>query len=73
MSELRKEFGKRLRRIRRMRDLSQEQLAEKTGISSDFVSTIERGLASPSFDTLQKLADVLEVHVSEFFPPPEEK
>ena len=56
-----------------MRDLSQEQLAEKAGITSDFVSTIERGLASPSFDTLQKLADVLEVHVSEFFPPPEDK
>ena len=73
MSELRKEFGQRLRRIRRMRDLSQEQLAEKAGITSDFVSTIGRGLASPSFDTLQKLADVLEVHVSEFFPPPEDK
>jgi transcriptional regulator with XRE-family HTH domain len=73
MSELKIKFGKKLRRIRRMRDLSQEQLAEKASMSADFISTLERGLSNASFETLQKLAEVLEVEVSELFTPIEEK
>jgi transcriptional regulator with XRE-family HTH domain len=73
MSELKKKFGKKLRMIRRMRDLSQEQLAERAAVSSDFISTLERGLSNASFETLQKLAEVLEVEVSEFFTPVEKK
>lgn len=56
-----------------MRDLSQEQLAEKASMSADFISTLERGLSNASFETLQKLAEVLEVEVSELFTPIEEK
>jgi transcriptional regulator with XRE-family HTH domain len=67
MSEIKIRFGKRLRKFRRNKDLTQEQLAELAGISVDFVSLIERGLSSPSFDTIQKLADILEVKYEAFF------
>ena len=67
MSDLKILFGKRLRKFRRNKDLTQEQLAEAVGVSVDFVSQIERGVNGPSFDTLQKLATVLEVQVEEFF------
>jgi len=67
MSDIKIRFGKRLRKFRRNKDLTQEQLAELAGISVDFVSLIERGLSSPSFDTIQKLADILEVKFEAFF------
>jgi len=47
--------------------LTQEQLAEVTGISVEFVSNIERGINAPSFDTLEKLAEVLNVSYVDLF------
>ena len=67
MSELRIQFGKRLRKLRRERDLTQDQLAEAAGISVDMLSNIERGVNAPSFETLAKLARVLGVRVRELF------
>lgn len=67
MSELRAQFGRRLRQLRRQKDLTQEQLAEAAGISVDMLSNIERGVNAPSFETLEKLAKVLGVHVKELF------
>jgi transcriptional regulator with XRE-family HTH domain len=73
MSDLKIRFGKRLRKLRRNMDLTQEQLAERCGVSADFISQVERGVNSPSFETIQKLAEILEVDASEFFFPPEKK
>lgn len=71
MSTLRYRFGKRLRFIRRQKDLTQEQLAEAVGISVEFLSNLERGINAPSFETLEKLAAVLAVPVQELFAFPE--
>jgi transcriptional regulator with XRE-family HTH domain len=73
MSELRNKFGKKLRRIRRDRDLTQEQLAEAIGVTMEFISRMERGHIGASFETIQKLADVLEVEVGELFQFPKDK
>ena len=73
MSTLRNDFGKRLRKIRRNQDLTQAQLAETIGVTMEFVSLLERGQTSPSFDTLEKLAKALGVSVSELFQFPEGK
>jgi transcriptional regulator with XRE-family HTH domain len=70
MSSLRRNFGKRLRSLRRGRDLSQELFAELLGISVDFLSLIERGRNSPSFDTLELIADRLHLPVKELFDFP---
>lgn len=66
-SQLREEFGKRVRYLRSTKRLTQEQLAERAGISVDFLSLIERGKNSPSFDNLQELSDALGVAVMELF------
>jgi transcriptional regulator with XRE-family HTH domain len=71
MSEVKLRFGKRLRKIRRNQDLTQAQLAELVGVSVDFISLIERGMSSPSFETIQKFGEILGVDFSEFFLPPE--
>lgn len=64
---LRKKFGKRLRYFRVIREMSQEQLAERAGISVDFVSLVERGINAPSFETLEAISTALQVEVSEMF------
>jgi len=73
MSDIKKRFAKRLRKIRRSRDLTQEQLADMVGGSLNFIGQLERGESAPSLETVQKIAEVLEVDVSEFFLPTDQK
>jgi len=67
MADLRKQFGKRLQSLRRQSGLTQEQLAEATNISVDFLSLVERGINAPSFENLEKLSKALDVQVRELF------
>lgn len=67
MGKLQLQFGKRVRQIRRQRDMTQEQLAEAVGVSAEFISNVERGVNAPSFDTLEKLAEALNVAPVELF------
>jgi transcriptional regulator with XRE-family HTH domain len=67
MGNLKTNFGQNLKRLRKTRKLTQEQLAESIGVSVDFISNVERGINGPSFDTLEKLAAVLGVAVVELF------
>jgi transcriptional regulator with XRE-family HTH domain len=73
MADLRAQFGKRLRKIRRDKDMTQEQLAEAIGVTMEYISRMEGGRYSPSFQVLEKLAEVLEVEVEEFFHFPKDK
>ena len=67
MQDFKISFGQQLRRLRKAKGLSQAQLAEATDLSNNFVSLIELGDASPSFETLKLLADALEVKISVLF------
>lgn len=64
---LRQLFGKRVRSLRRLRDLTQEALADSTGLSAEYISRIERGLTSPSFDSIATLAMGLSVEPQSLF------
>jgi transcriptional regulator with XRE-family HTH domain len=61
------DVGSRLRELREQRDLSLRALAELCQVSANTVSLIERGLSSPSVDTLQRLAKGLGVPIASFF------
>lgn len=65
--DLKSAFGKRVRTLRRLRNLTQEELAESIECSTEHVSHIERGLASPSFEMIGRLASALKVKVSDLF------
>ncbi|MEV6643896.1 helix-turn-helix domain-containing protein [Amycolatopsis sp. NPDC051371] len=53
-------FGARLRRLRRAAELTQEALAEKSGLSGQAVGALERGdRRYPHRETLDRLADAL--------------
>lgn len=54
-------FGKQLLRLRTAAGLSRAALAERAEITGVYVSKLERGLASPSFDVIVRLAEVFDV------------
>ena len=65
--ELYQQFGLNVVYYRKKKRLSQTQLAELADIHRTYVSAIELGKVSVSFDVLFRLAQVLEVHVSKLF------
>ncbi len=67
MKEIKTLFGKRVRELRKNMGFSQEDLAEKTDISSKYLSRVEMGQHFPSIDTLDRLANALKVELKDFF------
>ena len=65
--EVRGRLGARLKEWRRVRRLTQEQLAERAGLSYKFIGEIERGRGNPTIDTLFKLSQALELDVADLF------
>ncbi|MBM0867585.1 transcriptional regulator with XRE-family HTH domain [Staphylococcus auricularis] len=61
------DIGNRLRNLRRIKDLTQEELAERTDLSKGYISQIESDHASPSMETLLLILEVLGTTPSEFF------
>ena len=59
--QLRRIFATNLKRWRAERGLSQEALADNAGIDRTYVSALEREIYSVSLDTIEKLADALEI------------
>ena len=60
-------FAVNVRQYRRVGGLTQAQLAEALGLSVEMVGKIERGTSSPSFETIEKLSDVLKVPTAVLF------
>jgi transcriptional regulator with XRE-family HTH domain len=60
-------LGGNLRKLRKHREWSQMELAQKANISLNFLSEIERGQKWPYPGTLENLASALGVEVHEFF------
>jgi DNA-binding Xre family transcriptional regulator len=63
--ECSREFGKRLKRMLFQKGVTQNQLAEKTGISSVSLSQYINGKKSPGFYNLDKIARALECSLDE--------
>jgi len=59
MTRVSQNFGATIRFARERRSLSQEALAELAGLSRNFLGDIERGKASPTLETMSKLAEAL--------------
>ena len=57
----------KLKVFRAMRDLTQEQLAEKVGVSRQTVIAIESNKYNPSLDLAFKLARLFEVAIEDIF------
>jgi transcriptional regulator with XRE-family HTH domain len=60
-------IGTRIRSLRQLSDLTQEELAERSGLTKGFISQIERDLTSISLDSLVQILDALGEKISDFF------
>lgn len=54
-------FAERLRLLRKQKDLSQQQLADKLGVSNSTISMYERGEREPDFEMLELIGDFFNV------------
>ena len=52
----RQNFGTTFRKIRKSKGLNQDQVAERAGLSTSYISDVERGSANPKLDTIEALA-----------------
>ncbi|MDE6138678.1 MAG: helix-turn-helix domain-containing protein [Candidatus Gastranaerophilales bacterium] len=67
MENIKELLGKKIKELRKAKKYTQEQLAEKVGIGTPNISYFETGKFSPSVDTLQKIAEVLDVEIYELY------
>src|SRR5947208_7337045 len=63
------DVGERLRDIRRLRRATLRTIADRAGVSESFLSQVERGRASASIASLQRIAGALGVSVADLFEP----
>lgn len=66
-NEFYKLLGKRIKTLRENAYLTQEKLAEKAGISLDYLGKIEVSINKPGIKTILKLANALDIPIKEFF------
>lgn len=69
MSHLYRLLGRNIAHYRLKADLTQEELAEKTDYSVDFISLVERGVNAPTLARLEDIAAVIGVEVWQLFYP----
>ena len=58
--DMRKLVGRNVRRLRVARQLTQEQFAERSGFSQQYISDLERGRRNPTIVSLYELAQALD-------------
>lgn len=60
-------IGKRIKQCRETLGLTQEQFAEKTGLTVNYISTVERGASFPRCEKLITIMNALEVSADAIF------
>ncbi|MBK3495388.1 helix-turn-helix transcriptional regulator [Viridibacillus sp. YIM B01967] len=67
------QIGKKIKRLRLKKGLTQEELGERTDLSKGYISQLERDLNSPSIETLFTLLEVLGSTPKDFFDDEQEE
>ncbi|MDO9122847.1 MAG: cupin domain-containing protein [Deltaproteobacteria bacterium] len=60
-------IGERIKNLRQLSNLTQEELAERANLTKGFISQIERDMTSISLDSLVPILDALDENISDFF------
>jgi transcriptional regulator with XRE-family HTH domain len=71
IKDINKKIGKRIAVLRKEAGLSQAELAEKAGLSSEYISRLERGINAPSIQALNTMADFLNVAIRDLLTFPD--
>ena len=67
------EIGTKIKQLRVLKGLTQEELGDRCELSKGFISQVERDLTSPSIATLMDILQVLGTDLTEFFSNEEDK
>lgn len=67
MQDIKKVLGQRVRKLRLLKNISQEKLAELADLHRTYIGSIERGERNVSLENIQKICDALNLSISEFF------
>ena len=67
MSSFKKKLGRKIAEYRVRAGLTQQQLAEKSSYSIEFISLVERGINAPSVEGCDRLARARGVELMELF------
>jgi transcriptional regulator with XRE-family HTH domain len=67
MATIKIRFGIRLFQLRNEAGMTQASLAEKTNLSVDSISRLERGERAPSLESIEKISKALKVRSSDLF------
>lgn len=67
LKKLQTALGANVKCLRKEQGFSQESFAAESGISQAYLSRVERGVANPQLDRLQKIAVCLGISISELF------
>ena len=65
--DIKKKFGKNLKRLRLENEISQESLALSADLDRTYIPSIEKGERNVSITVVEKLANALNVQISELF------
>jgi len=60
-------IGERIKNLRELSNLTQEELADRAGLTKGFISQIERDLTSISLDSFLQILEAMDENISDFF------
>jgi transcriptional regulator with XRE-family HTH domain len=63
------DIGRKFKEARKAKNLTLQQLSERTGLSTGYLSNLERELSSPTLETLQVICEALDTHLVKMLVP----
>src|SRR5690625_3151647 len=60
-------LGSELKKVRKGKKMTLQELSDRSGLSISFLSQVERGLRTLTFTSLRKISEALEVNINFFF------
>lgn len=64
---LKRNFGQNVKKYRKLKNLTQEQLAERVGVDSTSICSVENGKYFPTAENISKIAAALNINISDLF------
>ena len=64
---IKEKVGKRIKELRKQQGLSQEEFAFKCELDRTYITSLERGKRNIALENLEKIANALNITLSEFF------
>lgn len=65
--EFRKKFGQNLQKLRKLKGMSQEELASKAGLDRVSIGYLEQGIRSPKLKTIFLISKILDIPIKIIF------